>query len=1115
MNTAASAHPSPEQLAAFVVGRLDEGQSSALEVHLAHCSACRELAEALPEDRFIAKLRAAAPRKDTVPWKEGEPEPAAVGALGGAAANAETPADLVNHPRYRVLEPLGAGGMGAVYQAEHLLMQRPVALKVLSRKLTRSPEAVARFRREVRAAARLAHPNIVTAYDAEQAGETHFLVMEYVEGIDLARLVAERGPLPVAQACDAVRQAALGLQHAHERGMVHRDIKPSNLMRTPTGQVKILDFGLARLALGQAEAEAPGWTAADTPVGILPGEATPPDVTEPGRVMGTPDYIAPEQAADAHAADIRADIYSLGCTLYYLLAAAVPFACGTAQGKLRAHTEDDPQPLADLRADVPPELLRVLDQMIARDPTQRYATPAQVADALAPFAGPAPAPAQPPRRRWHTTAAVLLLGVLIPAAYVFAPVVYRIVTDQGQVVVEVGDPQIEVALNQAEVTVHDRATDRRYALRPGSQDLRAGDYQIEVTEAAGGLHFSTRELTIRRGGKTVLQVTLEPPAAADPGSLPPSLVNSIGMKLTLIPAGEFDMGSTPEETAWALEEGRKRPEWHMYFVYCRSLPRHRVRISRPFYMGVYEVTQAEYQQVMGANPSSYAAVGGLDTSRHPVEMVLWEEAVAFCTRLAALPGERAARRSYRLPTEAEWEYACRAGTATRWSCGDDERALGEYAWFLANAQGRTHPVGQKKPNAWGLYDMHGNVWELCADWFGTHYYCISPPVDPPGASTGAGTAFGEEHVIRGAAWGHPAFWCRAAWRLPGGAIRTPDLGFRVVCEAGGSKAAPGAIQGAAGVPGADQPGRVLPGVAEVRRFLGRSTGPIAVALSADGRRLLSGTPDQALRVWDVETGQEVRRLTAHGQVIWWVAISPDGRRALSTGGDGTVRLWDLETGKQRLCLRGHAGCAHITTISRDGRRALSGGDDGTLRLWDLEQGRELRCIKDSSGQVFGVAMSADGRCALSGCNDGTVHLWDLESGQELRRFAGHPERVTAVAFVLGGRQVASTSGDGTLRLWDLETGKELRCLLGHTEPVRRMAIAADGRRAVSVGWDNTVRVWDLATGQEVFCLLGHKRGEMDVTISADGRSVVSSSNDGTIRLWRLPDPPAPAGAAGP
>jgi serine/threonine-protein kinase len=235
---------------------------------------------------------------------------------------------------------LGSGGMGSVYLAEHRLMDRPVALKVIRRDLLGDEAAVERFRREVRAAARLAwHPNIVAAYDAEQAGDAHFLVMEFIDGVTLARLVQSRGPLSCGLACAAVKQAAEGLEYAHRRGMVHRDIKPQNLMRAPDGQVKILDFGLARFASESLPDVGPA-TERGTGSGA---EATARDrvapLTATDMLLGTADYIAPEQASDPRSADIRADIYSLGCTLYYLLAGHPPFPGGNLFEKLKAHRE--------------------------------------------------------------------------------------------------------------------------------------------------------------------------------------------------------------------------------------------------------------------------------------------------------------------------------------------------------------------------------------------------------------------------------------------------------------------------------------------------------------------------------------------------------------------------------------------------------------------------------------------------------------------------------------------------------------------------------------------------------------------------------------------------------
>ncbi len=300
---------------------------------------------------------------------------------GPAAVGPDTcpvPEALAAHPRYRLLELLGSGGMGSVYRAEHRRMERQVALKVMSPALMDRPEMVERFHREVKAAALLSHPNIVTAYDADQAADTHFLIMEFVEGISLAQKVKQDGPLPVPQACACARQAALGLQHAFERGMVHRDVKPHNLMLTPAGQVKVLDFGLARLMRETTSARAESGPA--TPE--APSHAA---LTATGALMGTADFIAPEQAMNSSAADARADIYSLGCTLYYLLAGHAPFPEGTALDKLTAHCERQPKPLTELRRDIPQALARVVERMMAKDPARRYSTPAEVAEALAPF----------------------------------------------------------------------------------------------------------------------------------------------------------------------------------------------------------------------------------------------------------------------------------------------------------------------------------------------------------------------------------------------------------------------------------------------------------------------------------------------------------------------------------------------------------------------------------------------------------------------------------------------------------------------------------------------------------------------------------------------------------
>jgi serine/threonine protein kinase len=304
-----------------------------------------------------------------------------------APPSAETAPGWPNIPGYTILEQLGQGGMGVVYKARQHAPDRLVALKVLARDQLRHPDALRRFGREVEAAMRLSHPNIVLVYEADQAGGLHYLVMEYVAGTDLKCLVEQNGALPVARACDFARQAALGLQHAHERGLVHRDIKPANLMVTrpsrageeptpsrsglsaalllaPGAVVKVLDMGLARVHQ------------------VSEYDDSLTTLTRAGTFMGTPDYMAPEQWEDAHSADIRADLYSLGCTLYFLLTAEVPFPGGTLVQKLDRHRKETPVPVERLRPDVPPGLAAVVRRLLAKDPAERYRSPAAVADAL-------------------------------------------------------------------------------------------------------------------------------------------------------------------------------------------------------------------------------------------------------------------------------------------------------------------------------------------------------------------------------------------------------------------------------------------------------------------------------------------------------------------------------------------------------------------------------------------------------------------------------------------------------------------------------------------------------------------------------------------------------------
>ncbi|MBN9523011.1 protein kinase [bacterium] len=369
-------HPPRDALAAFGRGALPPDELAAIAEHVSTCADCCAVLRDCRDDSFINLLREAGTPADAGDrTNASNPElPPPVLAFPDARSV------LADHPQYKLLDQLGEGGMGVVFRAQHKVMGRVVALKVMAPHLTANPAAVSRFRQEVKAAGRLSHPNIIIYHDAGEAGGLHFLVMEYVEGTSLDKLVARKGPLAVPLACQFIRQAALGLQHASERGMVHRDIKPQNLMVTRKGQIKVLDFGLARFARDPA-AEAP--VAGASADGAAPAATA---ATAVNMVMGTPDYLSPEQAR-CEAVDARADVYSLGCTLYFLLTGRPPFErAASVFDKLLAHATEAHPPLAATRLDVPAGLEQVLARMTAKDPGARYATPAEAAAALAPFA---------------------------------------------------------------------------------------------------------------------------------------------------------------------------------------------------------------------------------------------------------------------------------------------------------------------------------------------------------------------------------------------------------------------------------------------------------------------------------------------------------------------------------------------------------------------------------------------------------------------------------------------------------------------------------------------------------------------------------------------------------
>jgi WD40 repeat protein/serine/threonine protein kinase len=1055
----AEAHPSVEDLAAFTLGTLDDESQAAIEDHVAACTSCQERAAVAPDDTLVELLRRVHSRAadtfveptaqlETPVPLEAADEGVTLSAVVPPSTSPDSdcteapdaiPPELARHPRYRIVRRIGSGGMGVVYKAEHLVMQRPVALKVIRRAYTAKADALERFRSEVRKAARLAHPNIVSAYDAEDAGETHFLVMEYVEGTDLGRLIQEGGPLPVDRACDYVRQAALGLQYAFQQGMVHCDLKPHNLMLTPDGRVKILDFGLARFA---SEA------------------ATGAGVTGTGLVLGTVDYIAPEQADNARQADIRSDIYSLGCTLYHLLAGQPPFPTGTSLQKVMAHIEKKPQPLTELRPALPEGFMPVLERMMAKNPKHRYQTPAEVAIALEPFTlatavarngksrrdGPKEgdsrtvvlekSPAYRRRRRNIVAVAAAVLFVLVG---LLGAAVYRIATDKGELVItsESPDANVSISRNGEVVDIIDMKTGKQIRLT-----LRSGDYELELKGAAEGLKLDIKNARLTRGETVVATIkwddkpivgTTEPPPAPKP---PDGAVASW--------PGNGDAKDSVGDNDGELKGG---------VTFSPGVAAKAFRLD-----GATRYVEVPRSDLWGFGKRDFS-------------IELW---VKF--------------RALTLPND---------GKPSAIFIGCDEGGGNRNKWFFAyyrgflgfhivNASGRGgfyakadfspdvdqwyHLAVTRSRGTFTIYVNGKPVASEKAD-------IIIPYPDAPltiGQAEGIGFFSGLIDEV--------AIYDRA--------LSAAEVKERWRALAPNKK------------PAAEKVGEV------VRRFPLHQGGAASVAISPDGRVAATGdgpgaVPAWSVRLWDLADGHEIRLFKGHERDVQSVAFSPDGILLASAGShDQTVRIWEVATGKELHCLRHNTRVDHVAFLP-DSRHVVSAGDDASSRMWDVKTGKQVRTFEGHKGPVSGVAVSPNGRRIASASADRTVRLWDAETGQELRQFAGYSHAAYRVAFSPDGRRLLSSHPDAkTSRLWDVDSGKEVREFVGHTGPVWFAVFTTDGRRALSSG-DGTLRLWDVETGKELHCFT--KRAGY-LAVSPDGGYVLYGDGDGAA-LLRLPDPP--------
>jgi Leucine-rich repeat (LRR) protein/tRNA A-37 threonylcarbamoyl transferase component Bud32 len=484
---------------------------------------------------------------------------------------------------YRVLKVLGSGGMGVVFQAEDVHLRRTVALKVMRPEAARKPRARERFLREARAAAALEHEHVVTIYQVGEERGVPFLTMQWLKGMTLEEHLRRSGTLHVSEVPRLGRQIARGLAAAHARGLVHRDIKPANVWLEalpdepgglpPRYRVKILDFGLARAADDDA------------------------NLTQSGTVVGTPSHMAPEQAR-GEKVDSRCDLFSLGVVLYRLCTGRLPFGGKNTMAVLSALATDTPKPVGDLNPAVPAGLAELVMQLLAKHPVDRPGSAREVADRLqaieqaaARAAEPSPTKAAPPapaptpaarpmaRRRWALVAAALVLLALLPPAYFFGGQVIRIATNRGQLVIEVDDPKVEVTVKENGAVIQDRPGQREITLAAGEHE-----FEVAIKDAAGEHHFFTRKLTLKRGGKEIIDVAQElavqpaPPAPKKdvPAPPPPPKEPADAERQAALWAlsGRIRLGVRVGNSDIGIDDAKDLPagDWHVVCVILNNNP---------------------------------------------------------------------------------------------------------------------------------------------------------------------------------------------------------------------------------------------------------------------------------------------------------------------------------------------------------------------------------------------------------------------------------------------------------------------------------------------------------------------------------------------------------------
>jgi WD40 repeat protein/serine/threonine protein kinase len=997
----------------------------------------------------------------------------------GAAGQSSGPNDWPDLAGYEVIEEVGRGGMGVVYKARQLGLNRLVAVKMIRSGGPYPLEYLSRFCSEAEAVARLRHPNIVQIYEVNESQGRPFLVFEFVAGGSLSQRLAAR-PVRPTQAAAMAETLARAVHAAHQQGVIHRDLKPANVLlqprfgpegpraNSPSGALnleqwepKITDFGLAKRLDG-------------APSVLVPGEQT-----RSGAILGTPHYMAPEQAAGRiEQIGPATDVYALGAILYEMLTGRPPFLGTSPVETLFLVGTDDPVPPRRLQPNCPRDLETICLKCLAKEPGKRYASALALAEDLRRFQDGEPIRARPVpvwerAARWvkrrPALCAVSGLAVLTLLAVALwyhlhilsAFQIAQELRNKAELGVKLSNRYIYLAdMRLAQDAWKNGSVDRVLQLlenhRPkeGQPDLRGFEWYY-----LWRLCHSDR--TTLEGHEGVVSAVAFSP---DGKTLAVGCRRRRGER----GVGEVRLWDLETERELGILEASERGVWALTFSPAGNT------IAGGDFKGAVRLWDAMTGKVKAI----------LDRPNKTVR------ALAFAPQgraLLAVGYENCPALIWDLQTKVVSEFPS----------SPERDGVGSLAFA---------PDGKTLAAAYlGVRPAAGHIvlWELT-------------PAGKKVAIQKAATLHGHKGPVRALAFTPRGETLASAGEAPNGPgeIKLWDVKSRR------EKAILHAHTDAVTSLAIDRHGRLLASGGEdntVRLWdldapreplasLGGHLDKVAgLAFSPDGKTLASGSWDQTVKLWDVSRARGSELLSGAEQLLHAVTFSPDGKTLVAVGGDkgrpGERIHWNLATGRSKRYPRTHDQAIRSVAISPLGRLLATGGDGNQVKVWD-ETHKLLPTLEGHKKPVQSLAFSPDGSHLATASRDGTVRLWVPREGREVARFSCDREEALGVAFAPDGKSLAAGSGAGKIRVWDLETWKLVQTLSDPTiNKVTSIAFSPDNKTLAAAGHGRTVRVWDWRSGMTWPLLQGHSHTVLAVAFSPDGKTLASASRDGTVKLW--------------